>query len=526
MIKYMSIILMIALFAAFSLAPACGLEKPGQNAEPDAPASSKKLQNGDEAKAEAPDKAHLELFAMSQCPFGTRAESVIARVLEALNEHTHLSLRFIVDEVGGPHRFDSLHGAPEVELNRVQACAGIVDSAKQLAFIVASNEGGGDWKTAARKMQLDVEAIQACIKNGQGDDVLSEDAKRCKKMNVNASPTLFINDKEFKGPIATLDIFEAVCAHLSHKAPPECREAPPDFSRGDNSAGAGACAPDSEQPAVDPSMVDETPIDHTVIEAAGAFSDNIEEVMAQTARIYPGAKVERLSSDSEKAKKLIAKYELEWLPAYIFPKSIEKMKNFERFRQIMAPLGDDALAYQLDPMRLGCNYSLKRPVKNKSIDIFYTPFSYKALTILVDILDVLHDGGGKNLQISLRPVGVIAAGDQVSGQYGGPPEVEEMERHIGIYKSTPDKFQAYLRARIENLASSYWEDYCLAAGLDPARVKKDARSERTKKKLLADSKLYFELNATPEIAFLLNNVEIARVKDIEDFKRLLDHMSK
>ncbi len=510
-----------AALAAF-IAAACGTGSVPQSA--DAKVESTQASTPPPVNATKSDKARMELFVMSQCPFGTRAESVVAKVLENLGQYVDLSLRFVVDETGGANQFSSLHGDPEVRLDRVQACAGIVDPSKQLAFIVESNESQESWEQAAAKMELDVKAINACLTDGRGDKALSADARRCKEMNVNASPSLYINGKEYKGAISTLDIFEAICAHLSDAMPVECDEAPGDFTR--ETQGSSSCSPDGALPPVDPAVVDETPFEHTIIKAAGAFSDNIEDVNEQTQKVYPNATIRTITSDSAEAKKLIAKYEIKWLPAYIFPKSIENLKNFDRFRGIMVPLGDPAQAYMLDPVRIGCNYNLTRPMEKGRIEIFYTPFSPKALTVLADILDVLNENKKSNQKIILRPAGIVAEGDNVAGQYGGFPEVEEMERHIAIYKLHPEKLPAYIKARKENPSGSYWEDFCAAAGLDPAKVKKEARSEATKKKLYENSKLYFEVNGTPEISFLVSNVEIARVVDIDDFKRLMAHVSE
>ncbi len=466
----------------------------------------------------------MELFVMSQCPFGKSAEAIVGKVLRELPHLIRLKIYFIVDPVEGGEKFKSLHGPEEVAIDRAQACVGIVHPDKQLNFIVTSNETGDAWDMVAKNVGLDVDAIGKCVEDGRGDAFLADNAKRAKERGANASPTLFIAGQEYKGVISSLDLFEYVCSAMKD-APEVCKRPPAILSRTDGET-AGRCSAEPTPPPVDPAMVDDAVFTHTVIYAADAFSNNMDQVLGQTLRYFPKAQVRKLSSDDPEGKKLIAKYELQWLPAFIFPKEIEKAKTYEQLKPALVPLPKND-GYQINPAQLGSNYSLTRPPAKDEIRIIYTPYSIKALTILADVLDLLKEPEYQAYadKVHFLPAGRMGRGDAINAQ-AGPAEVEEIERSIAILGMGTDKYRKYVEIRRKSPTSSYWEEFCEVAGLSPNIVKAKARDPKTIETLKTNSKLATELTLEADIAFLVENRELAKIMDKEDFKKLLKHVFK
>ncbi|HDH96819.1 MAG TPA: hypothetical protein ENF73_03720, partial [Proteobacteria bacterium] len=58
------------------------------------------------------DRLHVQLFVMSDCPYGRMAENSIIRALKALKGYIDFELRFVVSQRGDKH--SSLHGQKEV----------------------------------------------------------------------------------------------------------------------------------------------------------------------------------------------------------------------------------------------------------------------------------------------------------------------------------------------------------------------------------------------------------------------------
>ncbi|HOX21958.1 MAG TPA: hypothetical protein PLL10_00725 [Elusimicrobiales bacterium] len=135
----------------------------------------------------------LELFVMSQCPFGVMAEQAL---YDAMKEKTlpsgvKIKLRFIVnvEQQDGKVVFASLHGDPEWEENARQIFIQAKYPEKLWAYLQARNADyrSPAWEDAAKKAGLDPEAI----KNGfeEGKRLLAEDAKVAEEYKVSASPT-------------------------------------------------------------------------------------------------------------------------------------------------------------------------------------------------------------------------------------------------------------------------------------------------------------------------------------------------
>ncbi len=134
---------------------------------------------------------------------------------------------------------------------------------------------------------------------------------------------------------------------------------------------------------------------------------------------------------------------------------------------------------------------------------------------------VFRRGGGTVVR---EPAARMGKNNELAAQLGNA-ELEEMARQIAILAGYDlDKFRAYLEARRENLLGTYWEDFVTKAGLPAPEIKAKAQSDATQAALKKNSQLATDVNARGEITFLVNNREIAQVRDKDDFRRLLDYL--
>jgi len=472
------------------------------------------------------DKVDVLLWVMSECPYGKGAENAVNNLMKALKDNVNLSVKFIVDDLGDG-KFKSLHGQPEVELNKVQACAGILDKEKSLEFIVKHNKTGGVWQDAAKELGYDIAKMEKCVKDGRATKVLKEDAALSEKVGATASPTIFIGGREYKGPRGSSDLFKAVCQVFGDKAPKVCQTNPTVLSRTDAGAGSGSCGGEKNQE-VPKELVSDMDFTHTVIYDPKAFSSVEQKVLSQTTLYYPKAKIEKVTYDSAKGKKLIKKYNLKWLPAYIFPASISASNNFKQLQQVLIKT-DDGAAYYLNPEQVGANINLERAKVGGELTIYYSPYSQKALDMIQDIFDLLNapemaDAKSK-IKVRFLPRAQIDRRGKLSSR-NGAPELEEMERHAAILKLAPDKFLPYIKARAKNPTSTYWEDYLSEVSLDPGKIKAAAQSNEIASKLLSDAKDADAVKANPSFAILVENREVAEVTDKDEFMTLLEKVAK
>ncbi len=85
------------------------------------------------------DPVKVELFVMSQCPYGVQAENSIIPVVKKFGKNIDFNLNYIAND-NGDGSFESLHGDAEVKGDIIQLCAKKYDSKKYLDMILCQNK--------------------------------------------------------------------------------------------------------------------------------------------------------------------------------------------------------------------------------------------------------------------------------------------------------------------------------------------------------------------------------------------------
>lgn len=149
----------------------------------------------------------LEVFVMSECPYGTAAENSL---LEAVKDKTlppglKLEVHFIGDakkaEKPAPGasvwEFSSLHGEPEWRENARQLFISRRFPEKLFAYLLERNRDvkSPDWEKAAKTAGIDAEAVKAGA--AEGEAMLAEDFAASTALGVSNSPSFILNGREF-----------------------------------------------------------------------------------------------------------------------------------------------------------------------------------------------------------------------------------------------------------------------------------------------------------------------------------------
>lgn len=162
-------------------------------------------------RAEKP--AMLDLFVMSQCPFGVEAMSAVHDVYNHFKGAYGVKLHWIssvydldkfekkglpeVCTAFGDKAYCSLHGQEETEENLRQICAqSLYPTDKFLSYIKCRTniEVGLDWGECAAAVDMEAGDIEACATGKQGHDMLAEDARLQDILGVSASPMYLWNN--------------------------------------------------------------------------------------------------------------------------------------------------------------------------------------------------------------------------------------------------------------------------------------------------------------------------------------------
>ena len=144
----------------------------------------------------------LELFVMSQCPFGVSAENSVlgAEKDNLLPAGTKLEIHFIGDAkkaAGGGWEFSSLHGEPEWQENARQLFISRRFPDKFRAYLLERNRDikSPDWEKAAKTAGIDAAAVTAGFEEAK--DMLAEDFTKTSELGITSSPSIILGGREF-----------------------------------------------------------------------------------------------------------------------------------------------------------------------------------------------------------------------------------------------------------------------------------------------------------------------------------------
>lgn len=159
-------------------------------------------------------KERLDLFVMSQCPYGTKALDAMKDVLKAFGNKIDFHVNYIATETPDG-KFNALHGQPEVDENIRQLCAikYYPKDFKYMDYIWCRNPDirSAEWQKCAVG-GIDPKKIEKCSTGEEGRKLHSENIKIANGLEIGASPTWLANNKfKFSG-ISAPDIQKQYCA--------------------------------------------------------------------------------------------------------------------------------------------------------------------------------------------------------------------------------------------------------------------------------------------------------------------------
>jgi predicted DsbA family dithiol-disulfide isomerase len=158
----------------------------------------------------------LDLFVMSQCPYGVQALNSMDEVLTNFKDSgLHFNVHYIGDGTAKTG-FTSMHGAEEVaeDLREVCAMAKYKKDARYMKYVLCRNKDirSPDWQKCAID-GIEAKAIQACAEGEEGKQLLEEKMSLAKSLSIGASPTWLANGKfKFSG-IDAETVRKNLCAH-------------------------------------------------------------------------------------------------------------------------------------------------------------------------------------------------------------------------------------------------------------------------------------------------------------------------
>jgi len=150
-----------------------------------------------------PEKKNtLEIFVMSQCPFGVLAENAVldAEKNKLLPEGLKVEIHFIGDakkDEQGAWTFSSLHGQAEWEENARQIFIAQKFPGKFNAYLMERNKAitSPDWEKAAKEAGIDAAAVTAGFEEAK--NLLAADFAVTGALGIGTSPSFMVDGQRF-----------------------------------------------------------------------------------------------------------------------------------------------------------------------------------------------------------------------------------------------------------------------------------------------------------------------------------------
>ncbi|PIU10740.1 hypothetical protein COT27_01525 [Candidatus Kuenenbacteria bacterium CG08_land_8_20_14_0_20_37_23] len=141
-------------------------------------------------------KGRLDVFVMSQCPYGTQALDAMREVMKNFGNSMDFHVNYIANE-NTDGTFASLHGQGEVDENIRELCAARYYPTSYMDYIWCRNKDiTGDYKICS----ADFPKITACSTGTEGAGLLKENIKLANTIGIGASPTWMVNNRyQFNG---------------------------------------------------------------------------------------------------------------------------------------------------------------------------------------------------------------------------------------------------------------------------------------------------------------------------------------
>ncbi|MBI4739745.1 GILT family protein [Candidatus Woesearchaeota archaeon] len=248
-------------------------------------------------RAVSEGKVDLDLYVMSQCPYGIQVENALEPVLKDLGSAVNLDVQFI--GAGSADDLRSMHGEGEIFGDIAQLCAKKYSPDNYFDFILCQNKDSlgipGSWENCAEKTNSGVEKIRTCFEGDEGKQLAAESFAKSASMEVQGSPTIFINDKQYSGRRDSAGLRNALCKNIQGTKPEACNAIP-----------------------------ESKPIGITVINDKRCDNCDTAAIERALENVFFDAKVKYVDVSSAEGSTLVKTYQITVLPAYLLSAEVEK----------------------------------------------------------------------------------------------------------------------------------------------------------------------------------------------------------
>ncbi len=161
----------------------------------------------------------LDVFVMSQCPYGAKALVAMKEVLDNFKNDIKFNIHYIGDDKNGS--LSSMHGQAEVDEDIRELCAikNYSKNYKYMDYLACRSKDyrNNDWKACTGSNGINADVIQKCF-DKEGKELLKKSFEESKNAGMGASPTFLANNKYQFGGIDAETIKSNYCKYNQGQA--------------------------------------------------------------------------------------------------------------------------------------------------------------------------------------------------------------------------------------------------------------------------------------------------------------------
>lgn len=307
----------------------------------------------------------VELYVMSQCPYGVQFEDALKPVYDELKDSVNLRIDFIARETT-PGVFSSLHGQPEVEGDIIQLCAAKYYPDKYYDFIACQNKDYRDLKASvescSKEAGIDASKITACAEGDEGKSLLSKSIKNAQLAGATGSPTVLINGQSYRGKRDAETLTRVLCNKLENH--PDCKDIPECGADSEcmQEGKIGKCQNPGQ---TDAKCVFLEPVkfEMIVLNDEKCSSCDTSNMRATLKNLFLGINERLVDVSSDEGKRLIEELKIVVVPTYIFESKITQTSSWQTNPQLRSAFEEVGDYYKLSDSVTGASYYVSQEAR-------------------------------------------------------------------------------------------------------------------------------------------------------------------
>jgi len=460
--------------------------------------------------APAPNKAVLDLYIMSHCPYGLKALKEFIDVLMALpTVEWHV---WFIGSQEPDSSLSSLHGVKEIDDEKIWLAVQSLYPGLWLQFLndrASSHPAIID--SAIKKLGMDLTRIQAWV-NKNGTRELLVHYNRSVRLDIHASPTLLMNNASVDIEITKLRLAKAVCGQMSPRevycdSVPECVDNADCGKKGM----VGTCMGDKKKARC--VYKDAVHFTFTVLMPDSLISHPEREVIATTSGLFEGAVIETISVASAAGKNLLSQFAPKALPFYVFDKKVSEADNYEKVETGLEPK-NGRLVFKEGYVKKA--YFLKRQAA-PGCEIYIDP-------LFSGVKEALAIALKKRLGPAIKILPLLTVTPDLDSLSNEERlNREEAQRWLLLAQKYPEaSYRGYLEAFLKRKDSSYWFLTLKDLRINVDAFVKDIGVDNGRLRSLW--KTQTEMGIGGPVELVIGNREVVRIKSRKDLEELLEKM--